>query len=326
MDQPDGRTASEGGGDILSAKEFLRLEEIAGNRRIRVGNRNIELTHLDKVYWPDDGYTKGELLKYYIQVSHYVLKYLKDRPAILVRYPNGIGEEGFYQQNVEDSPDFVNTRRLKNQAGRILNYVIYGDLASLMYLVNMGTIAQNPWHSRIGELNEPDYVVIDLDPRDAPFSSVLKVALAVRDVLRDIGISGYPKTSGASGVHVYIPISHGHSYEETARFAEAIANRVAGRLPELATVERKIAERKKDQVYVDWQQNARGKTAASVYSVRARPGATVSTPITWAEISHGIQISDFTIKTVPGRLTKKGDLWEGLLKEQQRLPKLPREQ
>jgi bifunctional non-homologous end joining protein LigD len=296
------------------------------NKRIKVGARYVDVTHLDKVYWPDQDYTKGDLIRYYIQVSRYILKYLKDRPAILVRYPGGIAEEGFYQQNVEDPPDFVKTRRLRNQAGRILNYVIYGDLASLMYLVNMGTIAQNPWHSRTSDLDKPDYIVIDLDPHGAPFSHVLKVALAVQYVLRDIGVSGYPKTSGSSGMHIYIPLGRGYDYDEAAQFAETVSNRVAALVPEVATVERKIAERKKGQVYVDWQQNARGKTAASVYSVRAKPGATVSTPVTWAEISKGIHISDFTIKTVPSRLEKKGDLWEGMLKDRQRLPRLPREQ
>src|SRR5262249_2302569 len=260
------------------------------------------------------------------QVSRYIMKYLKDRPAILVRYPNGIGQEGFYQQNVEDKPEFVKTQKLRNQAGRILNYVIYSDLASLLYLVNLGTIAQNPWHSRITNLDEPTYIVVDLDPHTAPFSTVLKVALAVQQVLRDIGISGYPKTSGSSGLHVYIPLGRGHSYKEAAEFAENVSTRVAGLVPKIATVERRISERKRGQVYVDWQQNARGKTAASVYSVRARPGATVSTPLSWAEISYGVELSDFTIATVPARLKKIGDLWEGLLKDRQRLPRLAREQ
>jgi len=310
----------------LSATQFLRLKRVEGHRKVKAGDSVVDLTHLDKVYWPDQGYTKGDVIRYYIHVSRYILKYLKDRPAILVRYPNGISEEGFYQQNVKDLPDFVKALKLKNQAGRTLNYVIYSDLASLLYVVNLGTIAQNPWHSRTKNLDEPDYVVIDLDPHGAPFSTVLKVALVVREVLRDMGMSGYPKTSGSSGIHVYIPISRGHDYAEAARFAEAVSNRVASLAPKLATVERKISERKKGQVYVDWQQNARGKSAASVYSVRARPLATVSAPVTWDEIAGGFDLRDFTIKTVPDRLKKKGDLFEGLLKESQRLPRLAREQ
>jgi bifunctional non-homologous end joining protein LigD len=308
----------------LSATQFLRLKKVEGHRKIRAGDSVVDLTHLDKVYWPDQGYTKGDLIRYYSQVSRYILKYLKDRPAILVRYPNGISEEGFYQQNVKDLPDFVKTLKLKNQAGRTLNYVIYSDLASLLYLVNLGTIAQNPWHSRTRNLDEPDYVVIDLDPHGAPFTNVLKVALVVRDVLRDLGVNGYPKTSGSSGIHVYIPISRGHDYGEAARFAERVSNRVASLAPKVATVERKIGNRKRGQVYVDWQQNARGKSAASVYSVRARPMATVSAPVTWDEIATGFELSDFTMETVPPRLKGKGDLFEGLLKDRQRLPRLDR--
>src|SRR5262249_420589 len=182
-------------------------------------------------------------------------------------------------------------------------------------LVNLGTIAQNPWHSRVSHLDEPDYIVIDLDPHGAPFSTVIKVALVVQDVLRDAGMDCYPKTSGSSGVHVYVPISRGHDYEEATRFAESISNRVSTVAPNLATVERKNNGRKKGQAYVDWQQNARGKTGASVYSVRGRPGATVSAPVTWAEIAYGVELSDFTIKTVPARLKKKGDLWDGMLKD-----------
>ena len=311
--------------EAISPREFLRLQGLHGNLLLKAGRYNVEVTNLDKVYWPNEGYSKGDLIRYYIRVSKYLLKYLKDRPAILVRYPNGIRGEGFYQQNVKDPPDFVKTEKLKNQVGRILNYVIYSDLACLAYLVNLGTIAQNPWHSRIDRLDEPDYVVIDLDPHEAPFANVLKVALVVRDVLRDVGMTGYPKTSGSSGVHILIPISRGYGYDQAARFAEYISNRVAGLVPKIATAERKISDRKRDQVYVDWQQNARGKTAASVYSVRARPGATVSTPVTWAELSDGIEISDFTIETVPLRLNKKGDLWDGMLNDRQRLPRLPRE-
>jgi bifunctional non-homologous end joining protein LigD len=312
--------------ETISTAEFLQLDRIDGDMRINSGGHCVDVTHLGRVYWPDEGYTKGDLIRYYIQVSEYLLKYLRDRPAILARYPNGIGEEGFYQQNVEDAPDFVTTQRLKNQVGRILNYVIYSDVASLIYLVNLGTIAQNPWHSRVGNLDEPDYIVIDLDPHGAPFSTVLKVAIVVEQVLRDVGITGYAKTSGSSGVHIYIPISRGYDYEEAAGFAENIANRVASLAPRLATVERKISDREKGQVYVDWQQNARGKTAASVYSARARPGATVSAPVTWAEIGYGVELTDFTIKTVPTRLKKNGDVWEGMLKERQRLPRLGREQ
>jgi bifunctional non-homologous end joining protein LigD len=232
----------------------------------------------------------------------------------------------FFQHNVESAPELLKTARLESETGRMLNYAVYTGLASLIYLANIGTIEQHPWHSRTSNIDHPDYIVFDLDPHGAPFANVLRVALAMRDVLKSLRLTGYPKTSGSSGIHVYVPLRPRYEYEETARFSEVISTRVAERVPDIATVERRIAARKKDQVYVDWQQNAKGKSAASVYTVRAKPGATVSTPVTWQEISRGIEIKDFTIESVPPRLKKKGDLWKEVLKDRQSLPKLKREQ
>ena len=232
----------------------------------------------------------------------------------------------FFQHNVESAPEVLKTERLESETGRKLNYAVYTDVASLIYLVNIGTIEQHPWHSRMANLDRPDYIVFDLDPHGAPFSNVLEVALAMRDVLKDLKLTGYPKTSGSSGVHVYVPLRPRYEYEEVAEFSEQVSNRVAESLPEIATTERRIAERKKNQIYVDWQQNARGKSAASVYTVRAKPGASVSTPVTWREIAQGFEIIDFTIKTVPARMKKRGDLWKDFFKDRQSLPKLKREQ
>jgi bifunctional non-homologous end joining protein LigD len=312
-------------GKAISVAAFLRKRELEGDLALRVGGKALEVTSLDKVYWPEEGHTKGDLLRYYLQVGKYIVPYLKDRPSILKRYPNGISGQMFFQHNVESAPDVLRTERLESETGRMLNYGVYTDLASLIYLVNIGTIEQHPWHSRTSDLDRPDYVVFDLDPHGAPFANVLQVALAMRDVLKGLKLTGYPKTSGSSGVHVYVPVRRRYDYEEVADFSEQVSMRVAERLPKIATVERKIAERKKDQIYVDWQQNARGKSAASVYTVRAKPGATVSTPVTWQEISRGFEIGDFTIETVPPRLKKKGDLWKDMLKDRQSLPKLKRE-
>jgi bifunctional non-homologous end joining protein LigD len=254
------------------------------------------------------------------------MPYLKGRPSILKRYPNGVSGQMFFQHNVEGAPELLKTVPVESETGRMLNYAVYTDLASLIYLVNIGTIEQHCWHSRVTNLDRPDYIVFDLDPHGSPFTNVLKVALAMRDVLKSLKLTGYPKTSGSSGIHVYVPVRARYEYEEIARFSEEVSIRVAERLPEIATVERRIAERKKDQVYVDWQQNAKGKSAASVYSVRAKPGATVSTPVTWQEISRGFEIKKFTIASVPPRLKKKGDLWKEMLKDRQSLPKLKREQ
>jgi bifunctional non-homologous end joining protein LigD len=285
-----------------------------------VSGHKVELSNLDKVFWPEEGYTKGDLIQYYLEVGAYLMPYLKQRPAILQRFPNGLLDAGFYQQHIEKAPPFVKTIRLENQVGRFLEYAIYANRASLIYLVNLGTITQNPWHSRVANLDHPDYIVFDLDPHSAPFANVLEVALGLKAVLDERGVRGYPKTSGSSGVHIYVPIRPGYEYDQVKVFAEETSRLVVTRLPKIATLERRIAARDRNQVYVDWQQNARGKSAASVYSVRARPGAPVSTPVTWNEISSGVQISDFTMRTVPARLAQVGDLWEGMLKDRQTLP------
>jgi len=306
-----------------SAAAFLAIDSPKGDLSLKVPGGIVGISNLDKMFWPVEKFTKGDLISYYLRVSGVMIKYLKDRPAILARYPNGITQKGFFQQNIDDAPAILHTERLENQVGRFLNYAVYTSVASLIYLVNLGTISQNTWHSRLSDLDRPDYVVFDLDPYEADFSTVLQVALTVNQVLIDLGLTGYPKTSGSKGVHVYVPVARRYGYEEAARFAEQVAAKVAERAPKIATVERRMNARKQGQVYVDWQQNARGKSAASIYSVRARAGATVSTPVTWEEVSRGFEMTDFTIQTVPDRIEKKGDLWDGMLKRKQMLPKLP---
>ena len=303
----------------ISTAAFLRRRQLEGDVDLKIGGQTLKVTSLNKVYWPEEGYTKGDLIKYYLRVGKYIMPYLKNRPAILKRYPNGIKDEGFFQHDVTSAPSLLKTKVLESETGRKVNYAVYTDLASLIYLVNLGTIAQNPWHSRIDDLDHPDYVVFDLDPHGAPFDNVLEVALITRDVLAEAGLTGYPKTSGSSGIHIYVPIKRQYRYEQVAEWAEKIAAQVAERNPQIATVERHITARKQQQVYVDWQQNARGKSAASVYSVRAKPGATVSAPVTWEEIEQGIKLADFTIATMPARLKELGDLWKGMLKKRQTL-------
>ena len=319
-------TEAETGGGQVSRAAFLRRRDLAGDLTLKVGRAAVDVTSLDRLYWPGEGYTKGDLIRYYLEIGRTIMPYLKDRPAILKRYPNGISGQMFFQHNVESAPAVLKTVELESEQGRRLNYAVFTDLASLIYLANIGTIEQHPWHSRLASLDHPDYIVFDLDPHGAPFENVLKTALAMRDVLKELKLAGYPKTSGSSGVHIYVPVRRGYDYEEVADFSEEVSRRVAERVSRIATIERRIAERKKDQVYVDWQQNARGKSAAAVYSARARPGATVSTPVTWQEIARGFEISDFTIMTVPPRLKKKGDLWKGIFKDRQALPRLKREQ
>jgi bifunctional non-homologous end joining protein LigD len=247
------------------------------------------------------------------------MPFLQDRPAILQRYPRGIKAPMFFQQDLDSAPDFIKTARLTNQEGRQLDYGVYSTTASLLHFVNLGTIEQHPWHSTIKRLDKPDWIAIDLDPKSAPWENVLQVALVVKDVADEIGLQAFPKTSGSSGIHIYVPLKPTNEYEKVAEFARLFASEVAQRAPAIATVERTIAKRKSTQVYVDWMQNARGKSLAAVYTARARPGATVSMPLTWKQIEKGVKIDDFTITNVPELLKKKGDAWKDFFASRQSL-------
>jgi bifunctional non-homologous end joining protein LigD len=305
----------------ISVATFLeRVDELEGDVGLRIGRTAVEVTSLDRVYWPREGYTKADLIAYYLRVGKLIMPHLKGRPAILKRFPNGIKDDGFFQHDVTSAPALLKTEKLESETGRVLNYAVYTDLASLVYLVNIGTIAQNPWLSPLAHLDRPDHVVIDLDPKGAPFENVLAVARNARTVLDELGLTAFVKTSGSTGIHIFVPIKPVYDYDRVAGFAERVATRIAAVDPKISTVARSLAERQKSQVYVDWQQNARGKSAASVYSVRAKPGATVSAPVTWDEVERGLAIADFTIETMPGRIDDVGDLWADLFKRRQSLP------
>jgi bifunctional non-homologous end joining protein LigD len=245
------------------------------------------------------------------------MPFLKERPAILQRYPRGIKAPMFFQQDLESAPAFIKTVRLTNQEGRELNYAVYTTTGSLLHFVNLGTIEQHPWHSTTKHLDKPDYLMLDLDPKAAPWQNVLEVALVCKQVLDELGLPAFPKTSGSSGIHVYVPLKPKYDYGRIAEIAMALANEVAGRAPKIATTQRSLAKRQKQQVYVDAMQNARGKTIASVFSARAKPGATVSMPLTWKQVEKGVKISDFTIKNVPGLLKKSGGAWGDFFESRQ---------
>jgi bifunctional non-homologous end joining protein LigD len=225
----------------------------------------------------------------------------------------------FFQQDLESAPGFIKTIRLTNQQGRELDYAVYTTTASLLHFVNLGTIEQHPWHSTIAKLDKPDWIAIDLDPKKAPWENVLQVALTCKKVCDEIGLNAFPKTSGSSGIHIYLPLKPINEYEKVAEFSRLLAGEVAQRVPKIATVERTIAKRKRDQVYVDWMQNARGKSLAAVFTARAKPKATVSMPLTWKQIEQGVKISDFTVRNVPALLKKTGDAWSAFFEQRQTL-------
>ena len=303
---------------IVTVQEFLALDRPKGDLIVKIGRENVSVTSVDRIYWPDEKLTKFDLLCFYLKVADYILPYLKDRPAILQRWPRGIKAPMFFQQDLESAPEFIKTKRLTNQEGRELDYAVFSTIGSVIHFVNLGNIEQHPWHATVKHLDKPDWIAIDLDPKSAPWENVLQVALVVKEVADEIGLDVFPKTSGSSGLHVYVPLKPTNEYEQVAEFARLLAGEVARRAPKIATVERSIAKRKSTQVYVDWMQNARGKSLASVFTARAKPKATVSMPLTWKQISQGVKIADFTITNVP-ELLKKGDPWSEFFASRQAL-------
>src|SRR6266446_6395625 len=235
----------------ISREEFLALKSPKGNLILEIDGEPVSLTHLDRVYWPDEKITKFDLLCYYLHISSHLMPFLKDRPAILQRYPRGIKAPMFFQQDLESAPAFIKTVRLTNQEGRELNYAVYTTTGSLLHFVNLGTIEQHPWHSTTKHLDKPDYLMLDLDPKAAPWQNVLEVALVCKQVLDELGLPAFPKTSGSSGIHVYVPLKPKYDYGRIAEIATALATEVTQRAPEIATTQRSLAKRQKQQVYVD---------------------------------------------------------------------------
>ena len=309
-------------GAAISVAQFVKLKQPKGDLIVEVEGQAVSLTSLERVYWPDEKITKFDLLCYYLHVGPHLMPFLKDRPAILQRWPRGINAPMFFQQDLESAPAFIKTVRLTNQQGRELDYAVYTTMASLLHFVNLGSIEQHPWHSTTAHLDKPDWVAIDLDPKKAPWENVLQVALITKKVCDEVGLHALPKTSGSSGIHIYLPLKPTNKYESVAEFSRLLAAEVANRAPKIATVERTIAKRKRDQVYVDWMQNARGKSLAAILTARAKPNATVSMPLTWKQIEQGVKISGFTVKNVPALLKKTGAAWSDFFDRRQKL-KLP---
>ena len=252
-------------GAAISVAEFLKLKQPKGDLILDVEGQPVSLTSLERVYWPDEKITKFELLRYYLEISSHIMPFLKNRPAILQRWPRGINAPMFFQQDLESAPAFIKTARLTNKEGRELDYAVYTTTASLLHFVNLGTIEQHPWHSTIAKLDNPDWIAIDLDPKKAPWENVLQVALTGKEVCDELGLKAFPKTSGSSGIHIYLPLKPTNEYESVAEFSRLLASEIARRVPKMATVERTIAKRKSDQVYVDWMQNARGKESGGSF-------------------------------------------------------------
>ena len=294
------------------AKNPLKKEN-----KIKVNGHVVTLSNQDKIYWPDENITKGDMIRYYNTISPYLLPYLKNRPQSLRRNPNGIKDKGFFHKDAgHDAPEWVDTISIESEsADKNIEYILCNNKATLLYLNNLGCIELNPWNSRVAKLDYPDYMVMDLDPSDNnTFEQIIDTAQVVKEILDQAGAPAYCKTSGATGLHIYVPLKAKYTYEEIRGFAEIIASITEKRLPKTTTMERSLNKRK-GRIYLDYLQNKKGQTLASVYSVRPKPGATVSTPLLWKEVKHGLHPSQFTIFNIEKRLNKSGDLFRGVLKE-----------
>jgi bifunctional non-homologous end joining protein LigD len=284
---------------------------------VKVGRNTVHLTNLNKVFWPTEGITKGDVLAYYERMNAVLLPHLKDRPQSLFRTPNGIKGFGFFQKDAGGTaPPWVPSVHVPSDSrgGATIDYILCNDLGTLLYMVNLGCIEINPWTSRKQHLLKPDHLVMDLDPSDKNgFDDVVEAALAVKVVLDRIKVKAFCKTSGSSGLHIYIPTGARYTYTQLAPFAKNIMLVVQGMLPKTTTLERSLAKRDKRKIYLDHLQNRKGQTIASVYSVRPKPGASVSTPLLWKEVRSGLDPKAFTMDTVPKRVEKQGDLFKEVL-------------
>lgn len=280
-----------------------------------IGGRTVRLTNLNKAFWSPDGITKGDLLRYYAAVASALLPHLRDRAMVMKRYPNGaFGKCFFMKRAPTPRPDWIRTCSIEHRSGNVIDFPMIQDLASLLWVVNLGCIDLNQWYARCDDVHRPDYVHFDLDPvPGADFTTVREAALAMRDALDALELPSYAKTTGSKGMHIYIPIRRGPLQKEVWTFAKVLAKMVEARHPTLLTAEYRVARRPRGRVLVDYNQNAWGRTLASVYSPRPRVGATVSTPVRWNEVEHGIAIEDFHLRNVPARLRRSGDLWRPML-------------
>ncbi|PBJ14381.1 DNA ligase D [Flavobacterium sp. ACN6] len=311
--------------DTIPAMENLKEQKTENDYDLKIGKTTLHLTNQNKIYFPKDGITKGDIIQYYNEVAPLMLPYLKDRPESMNRFPNGIDSPSFYQKDVDvdKTPKWLKTKKIFSESNDDdVNYLICNDKETLLYMANLGCIEMNPWNSTIKHIQNPDWLVIDLDPAtENDFPIVVQTALVVKEVMDELDTECLCKTSGATGLHIYIPLGAQYDYDSIKILAELIAKEVHARLPKITSIERSIKKRK-NKLYIDFLQNRRGQTLAAPYSVRPKPGATVSTPLEWSEVTDKLHPSQFTIKNVLSRFEKKGDLWKPVLSKGANIKKI----
>ena len=293
------------------ATPIIEIPDGVNEGEVRAGKRTVRLTNLEKPFWPELGLRKRDLLQYYASMAPYLLPHLKGRAMVMKRYPNGAAGEFFFMKRVpKPHPEWLNTCSIEHRSGNIIDFPVVDDLASLLWLVNLGCIDLNQWYATCDDVERPDYLHFELDPvPDATFEQVLETALLVREALDALGMPSYPKTTGSKGIHIYVPIVRGPLQKQVWTFAKKMAFAMAARHPDLITAEYRVEKRPPRHVLVDYNQNAWGRTLASVYSVRPKPLATVSAPVEWEEVERGIRIEDFRMENMPARAAERGDLF-----------------
>jgi bifunctional non-homologous end joining protein LigD len=303
------------------AAQEERKQDVIENKNERIyklGKIELKATNISKEFFPNEGFTKGDVIDYYDRMADYILPYLKDRPESLFRTPNGIKQKGFFQKDAADAaPGWVDHIELYSESvDKEIDYILCNNKATLLYMANLGCIEINPWHSTTDALDHPDYLIIDIDPSDNnTFEHVIEAANVVKEVLEKAGANSICKTSGATGLHIYIPTGKQYTYEQVKDFAYLICMMANEALPKITTLERSLSKRSKDKIYMDYLQNRKGQTIASVYSLRPKPGATVSTPLKWEEVKSGLHPHDFNIHTIEKRLKDVGDLFGDVLRK-----------
>jgi len=288
----------------------------SGNAKVRVDGKDVQLTNLDKPFWPELGITKGDLIQYYADVAPLLLPHIQNRAMVMKRYPHGAAGEFFFMKRAPSPrPDWIRTCRIDHDSGNVIDFPVIDDLPALLWVINLGCIDLNQWYATCDDVDRPDYLHFDLDPGTATWEQVLESARIVHDALTTLKMPSHAKTTGSKGIHVYVPIVRGPVQKDVWTFAKALAQELAGRHPKLMTSVYKVASRPKGRVLLDYNQNAWGRTLASVYSVRPHPRACISTPVAWKEVDAGVRIEDFRLDNVRARFKKTGDLFKPLLKK-----------
>ena len=307
---------------VKDAKRKTLLNPVDETQVREIGGNQLKFTNLSKLYWPKEKVTKRDMLNYYYQIAPYILPYMKDRPQTLNRYPHGINGESFYQKDITGkAPDWIKGFPYYSEADhRQKNFLVCTDEASLMYIASLGCIEMNPWSSRTQSPDHPDWCIIDLDPDKNPFNQVIKAAIVTREVLDQVKVPSYCKTSGSTGLHIYIPLGGKYTYEESKEFGRRIVKLVHAQIPSFTSIER-LTEKRKGKIYLDFLQNRPQATVATAYSLRPKPGAPVSAPLFWDEVKPGLRITDFNIFNMVGRVHEVGDLFKPVLGKGIDLPK-----